>query len=143
MFTDFKEIFDKEKDKKITLNSLNIALENELKDIEIVYATEKQRVVSIEEAVSKVENRLQKLRDEKNSIEEQLKVNKDTQKDLNDRISALDEENNSLNNVNTILNYKILFYFQCIVRYIQTHNLMQLVRNNQYIATIVRMVKII
>ncbi len=72
-------------------------LENELKDIEIVYATEKQRVVSIEEAVSKVENRLQKLRDEKNSIEEQLKVNKDTQKDLNDRISALDEENNSLN----------------------------------------------
>ena len=40
-------------------------LENELKDIEIVYATEKQRVSSIEEAVSKVEKRLEKLRDEK------------------------------------------------------------------------------
>ena len=44
-------------------------LENELKDIEIVYATENQRVSSIEEAVSKVEKRLEKLRDEKKSIE--------------------------------------------------------------------------
>ena len=73
------------------------ALDNELKDIEIVYATEKQKVISIEEAVSKVEKRLEKLREEDKSIDEQLNINKETQKDLNDKIAELDEENNSLN----------------------------------------------
>ena len=73
------------------------ALDNELKDIEIVYATEKQKVISIEEAVSKVEKRLEKLREEDKSIDKQLNINKETQKDLNDKIAELDEENNSLN----------------------------------------------
>ena len=73
------------------------ALDNELKDIEIVYATEKQKVISIEEAVSKVEKRLEKLRDEDKSIDEQLNINKETQKDLNEKITELDEENSRLN----------------------------------------------
>lgn len=72
-------------------------LESQLKDIEIVYATEKQKVVSIEEAVSKIETRLNKFREEDKSIDEQLKINQDTQEELNVKINAFDEENAKLN----------------------------------------------
>ena len=72
-------------------------LDNDLKEVEIVYATEKQRVVSIEETVAKTEERLEKLRAEKKSIEEQLKINCDLQQELKEKIEAIDEENETLN----------------------------------------------
>ncbi|MCI8291211.1 MAG: chromosome segregation protein SMC [Clostridia bacterium] len=72
-------------------------LENQLKDIEIIYATEKQKVVSIEEAVSKIETRLNKFREEDKAIDEQLQINKDTQEELNAKVKAFDEENAKLN----------------------------------------------
>ena len=72
-------------------------LDNDLKEVEIVYATEKQRVVSIEETVAKTEERLEKLRAEKKSIEEQLKINCDLQQELKGKIEAIDEENEALN----------------------------------------------
>ena len=72
-------------------------LDNDLKEAEIVYATEKQRATSIEEAVSKSEERLEKLRAEKKSIEEQLDINKNMQNELKEKITHIDEENEVLN----------------------------------------------
>lgn len=74
------------------------ALDNELKDIEIVYATEKQKVVSIEETVAKAEARLEKLRQEEKTIDEQLEINKKTQEELKEKIKAFDDENEILSN---------------------------------------------
>ena len=73
------------------------SLENELREIEIIYATEKQKVVSIEDAVNKVENTLEKLREEEKTIDEQLEINKKTQEELEVKIKSFDEENQILN----------------------------------------------
>ncbi len=90
---------EKQEFEKSNEDLLNVVegLENELKDFEIVYATEKQKVVSIEEIVAKGEARLQKLRDEDASIDEQLRVNLETQEELKAKVQSLDEENESLN----------------------------------------------
>ena len=74
-------------------------LDNELKEVEIVYATEKQRVSSIEETVSKTEERLEKLRSEQKAISEQTKINNDLQNELNEKIKELDSENEQLNKI--------------------------------------------
>ncbi|MBP3463158.1 MAG: chromosome segregation protein SMC [Clostridia bacterium] len=73
------------------------ALDNELKDIEIVYATEKQKVNSIEEAVEKVETRLEKLRNEKKTIESNIEDSNKRQEELKERTSVIEEENQILN----------------------------------------------
>ena len=65
-------------------------LEEQLKEVEIVYATENQKVVSIEEAVNKIELRLNKLREEEKSINEQLQINTETQEELKTKIQVLD-----------------------------------------------------
>lgn len=44
-----------------------------MQEIDIVYATEKQKMVSIEENIEKAENRLNKLKEETSSIEEEKK----------------------------------------------------------------------
>lgn len=63
------------------------ALEKELQEIDITYATEKQKVVAIDENIERIQNRLNKLREEikhsdsqkeeieKERIESQLKIN--------------------------------------------------------------------
>ncbi len=85
-----------EKSIEDTLSAVD-SLENELKDFEIVYATEKQKVVSIEEIVKKGEIRLQKLRDENAAIDEQLRINLETQEELKSKVQKIDEENEKLN----------------------------------------------
>ena len=45
------------------------SLEKELQEIDITYATEKQKLISVEENISKIELRLNKLKEESNSLE--------------------------------------------------------------------------
>ena len=49
-------------------------LEKELQDIEVVYATEKQKMLSIESEILKLEDRLNKLKTEKASMENKKKI---------------------------------------------------------------------
>ena len=67
-------------------------LENELKEMDIVYATEKQKLVAIEENITKLEARLEKLRSEQKEIagkKEQITKNK---QEIENEITALTEE---------------------------------------------------
>ncbi len=55
------------------------SLEKELQDIEITYATGKQKVIAIDENIQKLESRLQKLKDEFSNIDkqkEEIKIDK-------------------------------------------------------------------
>ncbi len=72
-------------------------LENQLKDTEIVHATEKQKVVAIEETVEKVEARLEKLKQEEKEIETRVDENRTNQEQLENRKLEIDEENSKLN----------------------------------------------
>ena len=67
-------------------------LENQLKDTEIVHATEKQKVVAIEETVEKVEARLEKLKQEEKEIETRVDENRTNQEQLENRKLEIDEE---------------------------------------------------
>ena len=76
--------------------SIVSSLEKEIQEIEIVYATEKQKVVSEEEAIKKVEDRISKLREEQNTIKEQKDISNKKQEELNNKIKELEEENSKL-----------------------------------------------
>ena len=96
-------------------------LEKELQDTEVVYATEKQKMLSIEGEITKLEERLNKLKDEKEQeieslskeieelnvvIKEFAELNKDNQKYIDDlnfditnlkiSVSSFDESKNSI-----------------------------------------------
>ena len=72
-------------------------LEKELQESDIVYATEKQKLVSIEESISKLENRLQKLKDEQKEIEKQKEQNREVKKQKEEEIVNLSKETEKLN----------------------------------------------
>ena len=91
-----KEKEEYEKSIEDTLERVS-KLDGELTDAEIIYATEKQKVVSVEENVNKAEARLEKLKAEKASINEQLKINNDVQEELKNKITELEKENEELN----------------------------------------------
>jgi chromosome segregation protein len=74
-------------------------LEEQLKEIEITYATEKQRVVSIDENISRFENRLTKLKEELVSIEEQKKDIEEKQIENNKKIEEINSKNEELTKV--------------------------------------------
>ncbi len=69
---------EKEKDDYISSNEDILeevqALEANMKEIEITYATEKQRVISIDENIEKLSNKLAKSREELSSIEKQVQT---------------------------------------------------------------------
>ena len=90
-----KDKEDFEARNKETIDALE-KLETELQEFEIVYATEKQKVVSIEETVTKAEERLEKFRNEEKTINEQLDINKKMQEELKQKIAELDKENEEL-----------------------------------------------
>ncbi len=74
-------------------------LENELKEIDIVYATDKQKLVSVEENISRLENRINKLKEEAKGLEEnKIELNKKIQINQ-DEISKINEENDELNTI--------------------------------------------
>ena len=75
-------------------DTLDIAtsLEKELQEIDITYATEKQKVISIDENISKLEARLNKLKEENDLLETQKKEAIDNKEKIKQEIEKLDEE---------------------------------------------------
>lgn len=74
-------------------------LENNLKEIDIVYATEKQKMVSIEENISKTETRLQKLKDEVVQIDNEKVANREEKQAKETKMAELTKEIEELNSV--------------------------------------------
>lgn len=72
------------------------ALETKLKDIDIVYATDKQKLVAVEENIAKLEQRLEKLKNEQNEIKVQKEENLALQEEAKKEIENLTSEIESL-----------------------------------------------
>lgn len=75
------------------------SLERELQEIDITYATEKQKLVSVEENISKIEQRLEKLRKENQSLEEQKKQTIENKIKIEEEIRTLTEETEKLTKI--------------------------------------------
>jgi len=94
-----------EKEKEEYINSIeNVletanSLEREIQDTDIIYATEKQKVVSIEENILKLENRLNKLKEENKTIEVQKQDTIEICKETEIEIEKLNKETEELNTV--------------------------------------------
>ncbi len=86
---------------------LSANLEKELQEIDITYATEKQKIISIDENIQKLQNRLNKLKEEQKnletakqkSIEQKEKIQEETEKiaKQNEELSKLIAEFAELN----------------------------------------------
>ena len=72
------------------------SLEKAMQDIDIVYATNKQKVISVEENISKVEARLEKLRTEKQELENQKQQNIQNKEKEEEDIKKILDENEEL-----------------------------------------------
>ncbi len=71
-------------------------LEKELQEIDITYATEKQKLVSIEENINKIEARLNKLKGEQINIENDKKQTVENKAKIQEKIKLLTEETEKL-----------------------------------------------
>ena len=102
-----EKIADLEKEKENYEESiegtLEIAekLEKELQENEITYATEKQKVLSLEAEINKLEARLQKLKDENQALENQKEEAVSKKKEIEAEIEQITQENERLNQVIT------------------------------------------
>lgn len=74
-------------------------LEKEMQDTEVVYATEKQKMVSIEENINKLEVRRDKLKEENNQIDEQRVKANETKAKKQEEIQNLNNQIDELNSV--------------------------------------------
>ena len=74
-------------------------LEKEMQDTEVVYATEKQKMVSIEENINKLEARRDKLKEENNQIDEQRVKANETKAKKQEEIQNLNNQIEELNSV--------------------------------------------
>ena len=72
-------------------------LEKNLQDIDIVYATDKQKIIAVEENIQKLENRLEKLKAEKVELENQKNENIENKEKEEQDIKDILEENSKLN----------------------------------------------
>lgn len=75
------------------------ALESNLQETEIVYATDKQKLVAVEENIEKLEQRLEKLKVEQKELEKQKENITKEKEEYQNSISKLTEQINELNNV--------------------------------------------
>ena len=76
-----------------------IALEKNLQDIDIVYATDKQKLIAVEENISKVEARLEKLKAEKEDLKVQKEENLLNKEKEEKDIKELSDKNLELNSI--------------------------------------------
>ena len=94
------EKIEKEKEDYILSNEDIIeevqALEESMKEIEITYATEKQRVISIDENIERLSNRLNKSREDVSNIESQIEKIIQEKAEQENKIEALLDENTIL-----------------------------------------------
>ena len=75
------------------------SFEKELQEIEITYATEKQKVLLIEESILKQEKSVNKLKEEKQHIKEEKEKSIKRQEDLREEINKLEDETEKLTNI--------------------------------------------
>jgi len=75
------------------------ALEKNLQDIDIVYATDKQKIISVEENIAKVQARLEKLKSEKEELKNQKLENLANKEKEEQEIKELTDKNAELNSV--------------------------------------------
>ena len=73
--------------------------EKSLQEIDIIYATENQKVISIDENISKLEARLNKLKEEEISINDEKNQNRELKKQKEEEIVLLNKEIEDLNSV--------------------------------------------
>lgn len=78
-----------------------ISLEKELQEIDITYATEKQKVVAIDENIAKIEERLQKLKEEQENLEKQKQEAIEVKEAIYLQIQEITEETENLTKVIT------------------------------------------
>ena len=74
-------------------------MDNKLNEINIVYATEKQKILSIEEAIDKIATRLEKLKQENETIKNQKANLLKEKEEKFAQIEKIDKENADLNSV--------------------------------------------
>ena len=77
------------------------ALEKELQEIEIAYATGKQKIIAIDENISRIEMRLNKLKEEQSKLEEQKNQATENKKNIENEIKGISEENEKLSKIIT------------------------------------------
>ena len=75
------------------------SLEKELQEIDITYATEKQKLISVEENISKIELRLNKLKEESNSLETEKENSINKKEEIQKDIIQLNEETEKLSKI--------------------------------------------
>ena len=75
------------------------SLEKELQEIDITYATEKQKLISVEENISKIELRLNKLKEESNSLETEKENSINRKEEIQKDIIELNEETEKLSKI--------------------------------------------
>ena len=78
-----------------------ISLEKELQEIDITYATEKQKVVAMDENIVKIETRLNKLKEEQESLEKQKQDAMEEKEKINKEINTITEETEKLTKIIT------------------------------------------
>lgn len=100
-----KQIADKKKEQEEYADSIGdlieetARLERELQEIEIVYATEKQKMVAIEENISRLEERRDKLKQEEVTIEEQKTENRKQKEEKEQESISIVKEMEDLNSI--------------------------------------------
>ena len=100
-----KQIADKTAEKEEYASSIGDSieetakLEKELQEIEIVYATEKQKMVAVEENITRLENRLAKLKEEVTQTEKQKEENRLLKEQKEAEIQTLTQQIEDLNKV--------------------------------------------
>ncbi len=75
------------------------SLEKELQEIDITYATEKQKLISVEENISKIELRLNKLKEESNLLETEKENSINKKEEIQKDIIELNEETEKLSKI--------------------------------------------
>ena len=91
-----KEKEDYKKSISETLEKANM-LEDELKEIDIKYATDKQKLISVEENIEKAEKQIKKLKEEEKEIKEQKEEMEKKKTETQKEIEQLEDKREKLN----------------------------------------------
>ena len=78
---------------------LSANLEKELQEIDITYATERQKVISIDENIEKLQKRLNRLREEQANLEKQKEEAVSTKGNIQVEINKISEQNQELSKI--------------------------------------------
>ena len=78
---------------------LTSSLEKELQEIDITYATQKQKILSIDENIEKLQNRLARLKEEQENLEKQKKEANQNKEEIQKQIEEITKQNEELSKV--------------------------------------------